>query len=103
MLENAKKIIELIDYQEGAVVSRTLIDKKTGTVTVFAFDAEQGLSEHKAPFDALLNVIDGEAEVTVGGKPEVVRAGEIKLLPANVPHAVKAISKFKMVLTMIRD
>ncbi len=93
----------LIDYQDGAVVSKTLITKPTGTVTLFAFDAGQGLSEHSAPFDATICLLDGEAEMTVSGKPFRLRAGEIVILPANDPHAVRAISRFKMLLIMIRS
>ena len=98
----AAKLSGLIDYQEGAVVSRTIIDKKAGTVTLFAFDKGQGLSEHTAPYDALVQVLDGEAEVTISGKPFIVRSGEITVMPANKPHALKAVTKFKMVLIMIR-
>jgi len=93
----------LIDYQEGSVVSRTLIDKKTGTVTLFAFDADQGLSEHTAPFDALVYVFDGEAEVTIAGKPVQLKAGEMTLMPAGKTHALKALSRFKMMLIMVRS
>jgi quercetin dioxygenase-like cupin family protein len=94
---------ELVDYQEGSVVSRTLIDKKAGTVTLFAFDVDQRLSEHTAPFDALLYVFDGEAEITVSGKPAKLNEGTMTLLPAGEPHAVKALSRFKMMLTMIKS
>lgn len=97
------KLSELIGYQEGAVVSKTLIAKKTGTVTLFAFDAGQGLSEHSAPFDATVSLVEGEAEMTVSGKPFRVREGEIVILPANEPHAVRALSRFKMLLIMIRS
>jgi quercetin dioxygenase-like cupin family protein len=99
----SSSLLGLVDYQDGSVVSRTLIDKKAGTVTLFAFDMDQGLSEHTAPFDALLYVFDGEAEVTVSGKPIKVYAGMVTLLPAGEPHAVKAISRFKMILTMIKS
>lgn len=99
----AKTLVELVDYQVGSVVSRTLIDKDVGTVTLFAFDADQGLSEHTAPFDALLYVFDGEAEVTVSGKPVQLKAGSLTLLPVGKPHAVKALTKFKMMLIMIRS
>jgi quercetin dioxygenase-like cupin family protein len=92
----------LIDYQEGSVVSRTLIDKKAGTVTLFAFDAGQGLSEHTAPFDALVQVLDGEVEVTIAGKPVNLKTGEVTIMPANQPHALSAKTKFKMLLTMIK-
>ncbi len=93
----------LVAYQTGSIVSRTVVEKKTGTVTVFAFDEGQGLSEHTAPFDAMVQVVDGEAEVTIAGKPLQVRAGEMVLMPANQPHALKALKRFKMVLTMIRS
>jgi quercetin dioxygenase-like cupin family protein len=103
LASQAVSLMGLVDYQDGSVVSRTLIDKKTGTVTLFAFDADQGLSEHTAPFDALLYVFDGEAEVTVSGKPALLKAGMVILLPAGETHEVKAISRFKMMLIMIRS
>jgi quercetin dioxygenase-like cupin family protein len=96
-------LAELVAYQEGAVVSRTLIDKKTGTVTLFAFDEGQRLSEHTAPFDATVHVLDGEAEIVVSGKPFRLQAGEIVILPADQPHALSAVKKFKMLLIMIRS
>lgn len=96
------KMIDLADYQEGSVVSRTLIDKKAGTVTFFAFDEEQGLSEHVAPYDALVCILDGEAEVVISDKIHHVSEGEMILLPANKPHALKATRKFKMMLIMIK-
>jgi quercetin dioxygenase-like cupin family protein len=96
------KLAELVDYQDGSVVSREIISKKTGTVTLFAFDQGQGLSEHTAPFDALVHVFDGEAEIIISGKPLHVKEGEIVIMPADQPHALKAIKKFKMMLTMIR-
>ena len=99
----AADLVGLVEYQEGSVVSRTLIDKKAGTVTLFAFDEGQGLSEHTAPFDALLYVFDGEAEVSVAGKPIQVKAGLITLLPAGKPHSVKAVTQFKMMLVMVRS
>lgn len=99
----AVRLGELIHYQEGAVVSRTLIKRATGTITAFAFDAGQGLSEHTAAFDALVQIIEGQAEVTISGKPLRVEGGEAILLPANQPHAVAAITRFKMLLTMIRS
>lgn len=95
--------IKLVDYQKGAVVSRTLIDKESGTVTVFAFDEGQKLSEHTAPFDALVHIIDGEAEITISGNPLLVNKGDIVLMPAHEPHSVKAVTRFKMILTMIRS
>ena len=93
---------DLVAYQDGAVVSRVILKKGTGNVTLFAFDRGQELSEHTTPFDALVPVLDGAAEITVGGTPHTVRAGEMILMPGNVPHALKATERFKMVLTMIR-
>jgi quercetin dioxygenase-like cupin family protein len=93
----------LVDYQNSAIVSREILKKKTGTVTLFAFDAGQGLSEHTAPFDALVQVLDGEAEITIAGKRHRVAAGELILMPANKPHALMAGRRFKMMLTMIRS
>jgi quercetin dioxygenase-like cupin family protein len=95
--------LDLVAYQPGAVVSREIVKKKTGTVTVFAFDKDQGLSEHKAPFDALVLVLDGVAEITIGGAPSRLGKGDTILMPADVPHAVKAIERFKMMLVMIRE
>jgi quercetin dioxygenase-like cupin family protein len=94
---------ELVNYQEGAVVSRTLISQKTGTVTLFAFDAGQELSEHTAPYDAVVQVLDGETEISIAGQPYHLKAGDAIIMPANDPHAVKASTKFKMMLTMIRS
>lgn len=96
------RLATLVEVQAGAVVSRTLVKKDKGTVTLFAFDAGQGLSEHTAPFDALVHCLEGEATVVVGGKPHAVKEGEAVLLPAGVPHALLASSRFKMMLTMIR-
>jgi quercetin dioxygenase-like cupin family protein len=95
--------LALADYQEGAIVSRTLLKRGGGTLTVFAFDDGQGLSEHTAPFDAVVHVIDGEADVTVAGQARTVAASEMILLPANQPHALLARTRFKMLLTMIRS
>ena len=103
LMAKAVRLIDLIDYQEGSVVSRTIIDKKTGTVTLFAFDEGQGLSEHTAPFDALVYLLDGEAEIVISGKALHVKEGEMVIMPANEPHALRAVKKFKMVLTMIRS
>ena len=96
-------IAEFVSYQDGAIVSREIVKRPTGTVTLFAFDAGEGLSEHTAPFDALVQVLEGEAEVMISGKLHCVRAGEMILLPAGQPHALKAICRFKMLLTMIRS
>ncbi|MBR5008338.1 MAG: cupin domain-containing protein [Methanocorpusculum sp.] len=91
----------LVDYQEGSVVSRMVTNKKAGTVTVFAFDAGEGLSEHSAPFDALVIGLEGEAEIPIGGEPHIVKEGDMLIMPANVPHAVTPITKFKMLLVLI--
>ena len=93
----------LVDYQEGAVVSRTLAKKETGTVTVFAFDKGEGLSEHTTPFDATVQVLDGSVDITISGGKYRVSAGEIIIMPANEPHGLKAPERFKMLLTMIRS
>ena len=101
-LEGVVALDGLVEYQAGSVVSRTLVKKDKGTVTAFAFDAGEALSEHTPPFDALAIVVDGEAEISISGTPHRVRAGQLLLLPAGKPHAVKAVARFKMVLTMIR-
>ncbi len=105
MLTEAKPLalLNALSYQEGAVVSKTLLNKLTGTVTLFAFDQGQGLSEHTAPFDALVQILEGEAEIFIDQQAVQVRAGELLLLPAQVPHALKALSPFTMLLTMIRS
>ena len=97
------RLTELVSYQAGAVVSRQIIKQDKGNVTLFAFDERQELSEHTSPFDALAHVLDGEAEITISGKPQRVKAGEMVLLPANQPHALSAVTQFKMLLTMIRS
>ena len=99
----ALKLSGLVDYQNGAVVSRTIVDKETGTVTLFSFDAGQGLSEHTAPFDALVYICDGEAEVTISGKALYLAEGDMVIMPANEPHALRATKKFKMMLVMIKS
>ena len=103
LVGKAARLIDLVDYQDGAVVSREIINKKTGTVTLFAFAEGQGLSEHTAPFDALVQLLDGEADITISGKTLHLKEGEMVIMPANKPHALKAVSKFKMILTMIRS
>jgi quercetin dioxygenase-like cupin family protein len=95
-------LAEMVNYQEGSVVSRQVTKAEAGNVTLFAFDKDQGLSEHTAPFDALVHVIEGEAEVTISGTPYQLKTGDAIIMPANEPHALKAIQKFKMLLTMIR-
>ncbi|NLN61065.1 MAG: cupin domain-containing protein [Deltaproteobacteria bacterium] len=103
MTVTVSEIKDLIQYQENSVVSREMIGKPTGTVTVFAFDAGQGLSEHTAPFDALVQVLDGAAEITISGEPYRVKAGEMVIMPAGKPHALKAVERFKMLLVLIRE
>lgn len=103
LLAQVVRVADLVDYQEASVVSRTVVDRKTGTVTLFAFDEGQGLSEHTAPFDALVQVIAGEAEVSISGKALHLKEGEMVIMPAHQPHALKAVKRFKMVLTMIRS
>lgn len=97
------RLASLVNYQDLAVVSREIIKKPTGTVTVFAFDEGEGLSEHTAPFDALVQVLEGRVEITIAGRPHSVAAGEVILMPAGQPHALKAVERFKMLLTMIRS
>jgi quercetin dioxygenase-like cupin family protein len=96
------KLAALAEYQTGAVVSRQITKEEAGNVTLFAFDEGQALSEHTAPYDALVHVLDGEAEVKISGKPYALKAGDAIIMPANDPHAVKATKKFKMLLTMIK-
>ena len=103
LIAEPAKLVDLIDYQEGSVVSRTLIDKKAGTVTLFAFDEAQGLSEHTAPYDATVCLLEGEAEIVISGRPHNVQGGEVIILPANEPHALKALKRFKMLLIMVRS
>jgi quercetin dioxygenase-like cupin family protein len=99
----AQALLGLVNYQEGSVVSRVVLKREKGNVTIFAFDEGQGLSEHTSPFDALVQAVEGEAEVTVAGRPIALKTGDVVLLPADKPHAVKATTRFKMVLTMIRS
>jgi len=94
---------DAVDYSSGSVVSKTIVKKETGNITLFSFDAGQGLSEHTAPFDAVVHVLDGQAEVTIGGKKKAVSAGQMLIMPADVPHALHASERFKMMLTMIRS
>jgi len=101
-LEGVIALTALVEYQPGAVVSRTLVKKETGTVTAFAFDAGEGLSEHTAPYDALVVVVEGEAEISIARTPHRVAGGHLLRLPAGQPHAVKAVTRFKMLLIMIR-
>lgn len=96
-------LADLVDYNENAVVSKTIINKQTGTVTLFAFDKGEGLSEHTAPFDAMVTILDGLAEITISGHSYRVSKGEMIIMPANIPHALKAIEPFKMLLIMIKE
>jgi quercetin dioxygenase-like cupin family protein len=96
-------LVDMVGYQKEAVVSKTIIEKKTGTVTLFAFDQGQGLSEHTAPFDALVQVLDGEVEIMISGNAFHLKPGDMIVMPANKPHALKAVKRFKMLLTMIRS
>ncbi len=96
-------LVDMVNYQKESVVSKTLIEKKTGTVTLFAFDQGQGLSEHTAPFDALVYILDGEVEITISGNPINLKQGEMIIMPANESHALKAINRFKMILIMIKS
>ena len=93
---------DFVNYQDGAIVSREIIKKPTGNVTLFAFDEGQGLSEHTAPFDALVQVLEGEAEISISGQPHHLQGGEMILLPPGQPHALKAVNRFRMMLTMIK-
>ena len=102
MKKELKNIKDLIQYQEGSVVSREIIGRPAGTVTVFAFDQGQGLSEHTAPFDALVQVLDGDVEIRISGEPYRLKEGEIIIMPAGEPHALKAVKRFKMLLVMIK-
>ena len=102
IIGEAGNLKELVDYQDGSVVSKEIIKKEKGSVTLFAFDKGQGLSEHTAPFDALVYVFDGKAEIMIAGKPVSVQAGEMVVMPADKPHSLKAVERFKMLLVMVR-
>jgi quercetin dioxygenase-like cupin family protein len=97
------RVVDLVSYQNGAVVSRIVVKRETGSVTLCAFDAGQELSEHTTPYDALVQVLDGEAEITIAGRPYRLSGGDMIVMPAHQPHALKAVSRFKMLLTMIRS
>lgn len=102
IVEEAGNLVSLVDYQDGSVVSKEIIKKEKGTVTLFAFDKGQGLSEHTAPFDALVYVLDGQAEIYIAAKLHLLKTGQAIIMPANKPHALKAIERFKMLLVMIK-
>ncbi len=101
-LDRPRALADLVHYQAEAIVSRVLVKRPAGSITVFAFDAGQELSEHTAPFDAVVSVLDGEAEIAIAGTPHRVGAGEAIFMPANTPHALRAVSRFRMMLAMIR-
>lgn len=102
-LGKAQLLLDLIEYADDSIVSKTLLDKSTGTITLFAFDQGQKLSEHTSPYDAVVQILDGKAGITIGGEQKDVSQGQIIIMPANVPHAVNAEEKFKMLLIMIRE
>ncbi|OPY78991.1 MAG: Cupin domain protein [Syntrophorhabdus sp. PtaU1.Bin153] len=102
-MPQVNRVADLIDFQDGSIVSKEIVKKDTGTVTLFAFDEGQGLSEHTAPFDALVQILDGEARITVSGNPYVVKKDEMIIMPAGEPHALAALKRFKMLLVMIRS
>ena len=102
-MEKTEKLREMVGYQQDSIVSRVIVDKKTGTITLFAFDEKQSLSEHTAPFDAMVYLVEGEAEITIDKGKFVLREGDMIVMPANVPHAVKATKRFKMLLVMIKS
>ena len=102
-LAKSQNLASLVEYAADSIVSKTILDKSAGTITLFAFDKGQKLSEHTAPYDAVVQVIDGSSKITIDGEKTEVSAGEIIIMPANIPHAVNAEKKFKMLLTMIRS
>ena len=102
-LKSAVQLAGLVDYQKQSIVSREIIKKNTGTVTLFAFDTGQGLSEHTAPFDAMVQVVEGEVEISISGRPYLLKEGDMIIMPAGEPHALKALKKFKMLLVMIKS
>lgn len=103
MKATAIDLLDLLDYQKDSIVSREIVNKKTGTVTLFAFDKGQGLSEHTAPFDAVVYVLDGSVRITISGKSHIIKKGQMIIMPANKPHSLKALKRFKMLLVMIKS
>lgn len=103
MTQPVSNIKDMVTYQEGSIVSKEIIRKPTGTVTLFAFDKDQGLSEHTAPFDAMVYLLDGESEILISGEPHRLKAGEMVIMPGGKPHALKAVKRFKMMLVMVRS
>jgi len=103
MAQKVSNVKDMVTYQDGAIVSKEIIKKQTGTVTIFAFDQDQGLSEHTAPFDALVYMLDGEAEIIISGEPHQLKEGEMIIMPGGRPHALKALKRFKMMLVMVKS
>jgi quercetin dioxygenase-like cupin family protein len=103
MTKKVSKLKDMVTYQDASIVSKEIIKKPTGTVSIFAFDQDQGLSEHTAPFDALVYVLDGETEITISGKPHHLKEGEMIIMPGGEPHALKAVKRFKMMLVMVKS
>jgi quercetin dioxygenase-like cupin family protein len=101
-VSTAQNLVDLVEYSKDSIVSKTILDKSAGTITLFAFDEDQKLSEHTAPYDAVVQVLDGDCQLTIDGQPKQVTTGEIIIMPGNVPHSVTATERFKMLLTMIR-
>ncbi|MBN1795217.1 MAG: cupin domain-containing protein [Sedimentisphaerales bacterium] len=102
-IAKGQELVKLVDYSDDSVVSKTILDKPAGTITLFAFDSGQGLSEHTSPYDAVVQVLDGSAKLTIGGEEKITCAGQIIVMPANIPHSVSAQERFKMMLIMIRS
>jgi quercetin dioxygenase-like cupin family protein len=100
--QEVERLVDLVSYQVGSVVSRTIVDKEAGTVTLFAFDSGEGLSEHAVPYDAMVTVLEGKAEVKIAGEPFLLGEGDMIVMPADVPHALKAVDRFKMLLVMVK-
>ena len=103
MMQKVSNVKDMVTYQDGSIVSKEIIKKPTGTVTIFAFDQDQGLSEHTAPFDAMVYVLDGEAEIIISGEAHQLREGEMIIMPGGKPHALRAVKRFKMMLVMVKS
>jgi len=103
MMQKVSNVKDMVTYQDGSIVSKEIIKKPTGTVTIFAFDQDQGLSEHTAPFDAMVYVLDGEAEIIISGEAHQLRKGEMIIMPGGKPHALRAVKRFKMMLVMVKS
>jgi quercetin dioxygenase-like cupin family protein len=103
MMQKVSNVKDMVTYQDASIVSKEIIKKPTGTVTIFAFDQDQGLSEHTAPFDAMVYVLDGEAEIIISGEAHHLREGEMIIMPGGKPHALRAVKRFKMMLVMVKS